>query len=448
MAGIGGMASSALVVRLINLPTESAPLMRFDSSIRLFDSARKLMPGGVSSPVRAISPHPFYTSRADGPYLWDCDGNRFIDYCLAYGPMILGHRHPAIRDAVADQMDRGWLYGTPSELEVRLAQRISAHYPSMERLRFVSSGTEATMAAIRVARGSTGRDMIIKIEGGFHGAHDSVLVKAGSGATTLGIPDSRGIPVDATKNTLQVPYNDPAALEAVLERNSSQIACLIMEPVLGNIGPVLPEKGYLQEVRRLTEKNDVLLIFDEVITGFRLSLGGAQELFGIKPDLTTLGKIIGGGFPIGVFGGRGDLMDHVAPGGAIYQAGTFNGSPVSLAAGLATLDVLEKEDTLHKLNRTAEGMRSALKEIVEDLGLDYSVVGIASMFKIFFGPEPHNYAQALKCDRTGYLQFFCRMLNSGIFLTPSQYETDFISAAHNQDVIETTLEAFRSCLKS
>jgi len=442
------MARSALIVRLINLPTESHPLMRFDYSIRLFDSARKLMPGGVSSPVRAISPHPFYTARADGPYLWDCDDNRFIDYCLAYGPMILGHRHPAIRQAVADQMDRGWLYGTPSELEVRLAERISSHYPSMERLRFVSSGTEATMAAIRVARGSTGRDLIIKIEGGFHGAHDSVLVKAGSGATTMGIPDSSGVPADAAKNTLQVPYNNTAALEEVLERNSGQIACLIMEPVLGNIGPVLPENGYLQKVRRLTEKNDVLLIFDEVITGFRLSLGGAQEFFGIKPDLTTLGKIIGGGFPIGIFGGRGDLLDQVAPGGAIYQAGTFNGSPVSLAAGLATLDVMEKEDTLSKLNRTSEEMRSALKEIVEDLGLDYSVVGIASMFKIFFGPEPHDYAQALECDRAGYLQFFRRMLNSGIFLTPSQYETDFISAAHTKDVIETTLEAFRTCLKS
>jgi len=398
--------------------------------------------------VRAISPHPFYTARADGPYLWDCDGNRFIDYCLAYGPMILGHRHPAIRDAVADQMDRGWLYGTPSELEVNLAGRISGHYPSMERLRFVSSGTEATMAAIRVARGSSGKDMIIKIEGGFHGAHDSVLVKAGSGATTLGIPDSQGVPADAVRNTLQVPYNDPAALEEVMEQFCGQIACLIMEPVLGNIGPILPEKGYLQEVRRLTEKNDILLIFDEVITGFRLSLGGAQELFGIKPDLTTLGKIIGGGFPIGVFGGRADLMDRVAPGGAIYQAGTFNGSPASLAAGLATLDVMEKENTLHKLNRMGAEMRSALKEIVEDLGLDYSVVGIASMFKIFFGPEPHDYAQALKCDRAGYLQLFRRMLNSGVFLTPSQYETDFISAAHTQDVIETTLEAFRSCLKS
>ncbi len=422
--------------------------MRFDSSIKLFDSAKKLMPGGVSSPVRAISPHPFYTARAEGPYLWDSDGNRFIDYCLAYGPMILGHRHPAIMRAVTDQMDRGWLYGTPCELEVRLAERISGLYPSMEQLRFVSTGTEATMAAIRVARGSTGRDKIIKIEGGFHGAHDSVLVKAGSGATTLGIPDSLGVPKDSTKNTLQVPYNDLDALEKVLKSFPGQIACLIMEPVLGNIGPVLPDKGYLQAVRQLTQEHDVLLIFDEVITGFRLSLGGAQELFGIKPDLTTLGKIIGGGFPVGVFGGRRDLMEKVAPSGGIYQAGTFNGSPVSLASGMATLDILEREDTLSKLNNTGNEMRKALKEMVDDLKLSYSVVGIASMFKIFFGPEPHNYAEALKCDRSGYLAFFRRMLGSGIFLTPSQYETDFISAAHSKEAIETTLEAFRSCLKS
>ena len=422
--------------------------MRFDSSIRLFDRAQKLMPGGVSSPVRAISPYPFYTARASGPYLWDNDGNRFIDYCLAYGPMILGHSHPAIKKAVTDQMDRGWLYGTPSELEVRLAERISGHYPSMERLRFVSTGTEATMAAIRVARGSTGRNMIIKIEGGFHGAHDSVLVKAGSGATTLGIPDSLGVPIEAAKNTLLVPYNDPVALENVLKRFTGQIACLIMEPVLGNIGPVLPENGYLQTVRRLTEENDVLLIFDEVITGFRLSLGGAQELYGIKPDLTTLGKIIGGGFPIGIFGGRADLMDNGGPSGAIYQAGTFNGSPASLAAGLATLDVMEKEDILKKLNLSGEMMRSGLEEIVEDLRLDCSVVGIASMFKLFFGQKPHDYAQALRCDRSRYLDLFHRMLNSGIFLTPSQYETDFISAAHTKEVIETTLEAFSCCLKN
>ena len=422
--------------------------MHLDSSQQLFDRAKELMPGGVSSPVRAISPIPFYTSRAAGPYLWDADGNQLTDYCLAYGPMILGHRHPVIIQAAREQMEKGWLYGTPSLLEVEAAARISRHYPSMEMLRFVSSGTEATMAAIRVARGFSGRDKIIKIEGGFHGAHDSVLIKAGSGATTLGTPDSGGVPEDTAKNTLQVPYNDPAALEAVLAAYPDQIAALIMEPVLGNIGPVLPEKGYLEGVRRITKEQDVLLIFDEVITGFRLALGGAQELYGIKPDLTTLGKIIGGGFPIGVFGGRRDILEQVSPRGGVYQAGTFNGSPVPLACGMATLDIMEKERVLEKLEARGEEMRRALQDILKDLDLPYSVVGIASMFKVFFGMEPHNYVQALRCDKKAYLDFFWRMLRLGVFLTPSQFETDFISFAHSPDVIQTTLEAFSSCLKS
>lgn len=422
--------------------------MHLDSSIRLFDRAKELMPGGVSSPVRAIPPNPFYTARSGGPYLWDADGNRLIDYCLAYGPMILGHSHPEIISAALEQMKQGWLYGTPSELEVKAARRISGLYPSMEMLRFVSSGTEATMAAIRVARGATGRDRIIKIEGGFHGAHDSVLIKAGSGATTLGIPDSGGVPADTAKNTLQVPYNDLEALESVLDAYPEEISCLIMEPVLGNIGPVLPENGYLEGVRRITKEHDVLLIFDEVITGFRLALGGAQERFGVKPDLTTLGKIIGGGFPIGIFGGRRDLMEQVAPQGKIYQAGTFNGSPVPLACGMATLDILERERILEKLEAKGEEMRKGLLEIVEDLKLGYSVVGIASMFKLFFGPTPHNYTEALRCDRAGYFSMFRRMLDLGIFLTPSQYETDFISAAHGPEEIQTTLEAFSRCLKA
>ena len=421
--------------------------MRFDSSLKLFEQARRLLPGGVSSPVRAISPYPFYTSRAEGPYLWDADGNRFIDYCLAYGPMILGHRHPLVEQAVRDQLEKGWLYGTPTELEVILAEKISRLYPSMEMLRFVSTGSEATAAALRVARGATGKDKIIKVEGGFHGAHDSVLVKAGSGATTLGIPDSKGVPVDTARNTLQVPFNDLAALEDVLLRFRGEIAGLIIEPVLGNIGPVLPEEGFLQGVRTLTEDHEVLLIFDEVITGFRLSLGGAQMHYGINPDLTTLGKIIGGGFPIGIFGGRRDLMEQVAPSGGIYQAGTFNGSPVPLAAGLKTLEVLERENLLERLNFRGEEMRRAIREMIEDLRLDYSVVGIASMFKVFFGPEPHSYAEALRCDKAGYLAFFRRMLSSGIFLTPSQYETDFMSAAHDEETTQATLEAFKSNLR-
>jgi len=405
------------------------------------------MPGGVSSPVRAISPYPFYVSRAEGPYLWDVDGKRLIDYCLAYGPMILGHRHPEIMKRVIEQLERGWLYGTPSELEIRLAERIVGHYPSIDMLRFVNTGTEATMAALRIARGYTGRDRIVKVEGGFHGAHDSVLVKAGSGATTLGIPDSLGVPKDTAKNTLQIPYNDLGAIEAALTEFDGEVAAVIMEPVLGNIGPILPEKGYLEGVRRLTRDHGVVLIFDEVITGFRLSLGGAQTFYNVVPDMTTLGKIIGGGFPIGVVGGKRELLEMVAPSGGIYQAGTFNGSPTSLAAGMATLDVLEKERVLEKLNSRGDELRKALSQIVEDLGLGYSVVGIASIFKIFFGDAPKDYVEALKCDKAGYLAFFRRMLKSGVFLPPSQFETNFLSAAHSEDVINQTLEAYKSNLR-
>ncbi len=421
--------------------------MSSDASSKLFEVAKRLMPGGVSSPVRAISPYPFYVSRAEGPYLWDVDGNKLIDYCLAYGPMILGHRNPVVMERVIDQLERGWLFGTPSELELRLAERIVGLYPSIDMLRFVSTGTEATMAALRIARGFTKRDRIVKVEGGFHGAHDSVLVKAGSGATTLGTPDSLGVPKDTAKNTLQVPYNDLGAIDAALSEFEGEVAAVIMEPVLGNIGPILPEKGYLEGVREITKDHDVLLIFDEVITGFRLSLGGAQSFYNVVPDLTTLGKIIGGGFPIGVVGGRRELMEMVAPSGGIYQAGTFNGSPTSLAAGMATLDVLERDRVLERLNSTGDGFRKALREIVEDIGHGYSVVGIASIFKIFFGDAPKNYVEALRCDKAGYFSFFKRMLNSGVFLPPSQFETNFISSAHSEDVINQTLEAYKSNLK-
>ncbi len=417
--------------------------MNLDTSIKLYERAKTLMPGGVSSPVRAIRPYPFYVKRAEGPYLWDLDGNRFIDYCLAYGPMILGHRNPEVLRRVVAQLENGWLYGTPTPLEVELAERITAHYPSIDMVRFVSTGSEATMAAIRIARGFTGREKIIKIEGGFHGAHDAVLVKAGSGATTFGVPDSKGVPADVAKNTILVPYNDLAAMEAALKKED--IAAVIMEPVLGNIGPILPLDGYLKGVRELTDEAGVLLIFDEVITGFRLALGGAQSYYGVSADITTLGKIIGGGFPIGVVGGRREIMENVAPQGGIYQAGTFNGSPVAMAAGLATLDVLEK--VLDKINEMGSYLRRGLSDIVEDMRLGYSVTGIASMFKIFFGPLPRNYQEALRCDKEGYLRFFWRMLEAGIFLTPSQYETDFLSASHDKEIVDKTLEAFKLYLK-
>ncbi|WMW22277.1 glutamate-1-semialdehyde 2,1-aminomutase [Methanolobus mangrovi] len=421
--------------------------MSLDKSRELYNKARTLLPGGVSSPVRAIKPYPFYTESASGSKITDIDGNEYIDYCLAYGPNILGHSHPQIKQAIVSQLDKGWLYGTPTELEVNLAEKIAGLYPSIDMLRFVSTGTEATMSALRAARGFTGKNKFIKIEGGFHGAHDAVLVKAGSGATTLGKPDSLGIPEDFTKNTLQIPFNDIEALTAVIEKNQDEVAALIMEPVMGNIGPVLPEGDYLKDVRKVTEENDVVLIFDEVITGFRLAMGGAQEYFGVTPDMTTLGKIIGGGLPIGVFGGKKEIIEMIAPSGSVYQAGTFSGSPASVAAGLTVLDVLEKEEVHKNLNATGDMMRSRLSELVADMGLDYNVVGIASMFKIFFGDKPLNYQDVLKCDKEGYLKFFFKMLESGVFLPPSQFETNFISTAHTEDDIEKTLLAYEANLR-
>jgi glutamate-1-semialdehyde 2,1-aminomutase len=421
--------------------------MSLDKSRELYKKARTLLPGGVSSPVRAIKPYPFYTESASGSIIRDIDGNEYIDYCLAYGPNILGHANPKIKAAIVAQLDKGWLYGTPTELEVNLAERIAGIYPSIDMLRFVSTGTEATMSALRAARGFTGRDKFIKIEGGFHGAHDAALVQAGSGATTLGKPDSLGVPADFTKHTLQVPFNDIEALTDVIERNKEDVAALIIEPVLGNIGPVLPEGDYLSDVRKVTEENDVVLIFDEVITGFRLAMGGAQEYYGVTPDMTTLGKIIGGGLPIGVFGGKEEIIEMIAPSGGVYQAGTYSGCPASVATGLAVLDVLEKEDVHRKLNATGDMLRARLTEIVDDLGLEYSVCGISSMFKIFFGDRPLNYREVLKCDKEGYLGFFFRMLDSGVFLPPSQFETNFLSTAHTEENIEKTLAAYEANLR-
>ena len=416
--------------------------LTFEKSRQMYEKAKILIPGGVSSPVRAIKPYPFYTASADGSKIRDIDGNEYIDYCMAYGPLILGHNHSIIKETIKSQLDKGWLYGTPTELEVTLAEKITGYYPSIDMLRFVSTGTEATMSALRLARGFTGRNKFVKIEGGFHGAHDAVLVKAGSGATTMGEPDSLGIPTDFTKYTLQSPYNDIEAMAGLIEKNKDDMAAVIIEPMLGNVGPVLPMTGYLKELRKLTLENDVLLIFDEVITGFRLAMGGAQEYFGVIPDITTLGKIVGGGLPIGVFGGRREIMEMISPSGAIYQAGTFSGSPCSMAAGITMLDYLKQENIHEKLNSTGNYLRDSLSKIVEDLGLDYNVCGIASMFKIFFGEEPRNYQEVLKCDQEGYLAFFHRMLESGIFLPPSQFETNFISAAHSKEDIENTLEVY------
>ena len=421
--------------------------MNTEKSRKLFEEAKKILPGGVSSPVRAIKPYPFYTKSANGSKITDINGNEYIDYVMGYGPLLLGHNHPAIKEAVIKQLSLGWLYGTPTELELALAKEIIKLYRSIEMVRFVSTGTEATMGALRAARGFTGKNKFIKIEGGFHGAHDAVLVKAGSGATTLGTPNSAGVPSDFTKNTLQVPYNDIEAMTKAIEAYKDDLAAVIMEPVLGNIGPILPEKGYLEDVRAVTEENDVVLIFDEVITGFRLAMGGAQEYYKVTPDMTTLGKILGGGFHIGTIGGKREIMEKISPAGPVYQAGTFNGSPVSMSAGLAVINTLKKERVHEKVNKSGEELRRALSEVIADLGLNYNVSGVSSMFKVFFGDMPYNYQDALKCDKEKFNIFFKKMISSGIFLPPSQFETNFLSLAHSQEDIDRTVEAYQRNLR-
>jgi glutamate-1-semialdehyde 2,1-aminomutase len=416
--------------------------MKLDDSKALYEEALTLMPGGVSSPVRAAKPFPFYARSGTGCHITDVDGNDYVDYCMGYGPLILGHQAAPVKEAIKKQLDAGWLYGTPCELEVRYAKKIKEYYPGMQMMRFVSTGGEATMSAIRAARGFTGKDMIMKIEGGFHGAHDGVLVKAGSGAATMSMPDSLGVPRDFTKHTLQVPFNDIAAMEAALDKNKGRVACVIMEPVMCNMGPILPGDGYLRAVRNATKEHGVVLIFDEVVTGFRMGMYGAQGYYGVEPDMTTLGKIAGGGLPIGIFGGKREIMEMVAPQGGVYQAGTFNGNPLSLAAGMAMVEYLDKNRVHLKLNEAGNALRQALAELLRRTGLDYSVSGAASMFQVFFGPKPENYRDALKCDKELYRKFWSRMLENGIFFPPSQFETCFLSAAHERCDIQATLRAF------
>jgi glutamate-1-semialdehyde 2,1-aminomutase len=400
----------------------------------LFGQAKTLMPGGVSSPVRAIKPYPFYTAHAEGSHLFTVDGTKLIDCCMAYGPLLLGHAHPEIKKAIAAQLEKGWLYGTPTPYEPEFARLITGDHPGMDMARFVSSGSEATMAAIRLARGFTGKSDIIKIEGGFHGAHDAVLVKAGSGATTMGVPDSAGVLADLVAHTRQLPYNDPEALEDMLAKNND-IAALIIEPVLGNIGPVIPEDGYLKDIREITKAHDVLLIFDEVITGYRLGIGGAQVKFGVRPDLTTLGKIIGGGLPIGAFLGRREIMSLVAPEGPVYQAGTFSGNPLSLTAGIATIRWLhDYPGTYADLEEKTRGIEESLAGKRKTGG---SFVRIGSMFKYFFRSKaPQNYTEVKECDTAAFTRFWQKMLARGIFLPPSQFETNFLSVAHTREDLE------------
>jgi glutamate-1-semialdehyde 2,1-aminomutase len=412
------------------------------NSSDLFALAKNLMPGGVSSPVRAIKPYPFYTAHASGSHLTTVDGSTFIDCCMAYGPLILGHAHPQIRESIETQLKDGWLFGTPCPLEPDFAKIITGDHEGMDMVRFVSSGSEATMAAIRLARGFSQKKDIVKIEGGFHGAHDAVLVKAGSGATTMGVPDSAGVLTDIVSHTRQVAYNDAEALEALLAAHDD-VAALIIEPVLGNIGPILPRDTYLQDIREITHAHDVLLIFDEVITGYRLGIGGAQKLYKVMPDITTLGKIIGGGLPIGAFGGRREIMEMVAPQGPVYQAGTFSGNPLSLTAGIATLQWLHDHPTIY---RDLEMMTRTLEESLDSVKSG-CFVRLGSMFKWFFRDEPpKNYRQVKECNTESFGLFWRQMLDKGVFLPPSQFETNFLSSVHSDHDLTTLSQAYQQCL--
>lgn len=413
-----------------------------ERSRSLFEQAKTLIPGGVSSPVRAFPPHPCYIKSGNGSRITDVDDNEYIDYCMGYGPLILGHAHPKVIDAIKSQAEIGTLYGAPIEMELEYARLINEHYPSMEMIRFVNSGTEATMHAIRLARGYTGRKKIIKVEGAFHGSHDAVLVKAGSGATTHSAPDSAGVPEEVTRNTLIVPFNDPEAIITSIRANRDEVAAMILEPVIGNAGPILPKDGYLEQLREIATAEDILLIFDEVITGFRLAMGGAQEYYHVKSDITTLGKVAGGGMPIGIFGASEDIMKKISPSGNVYQAGTFSGNPMSLAAGIETVKQLALIGH-ETLDANGERMREGLEAILNEFHVRYRVSGIGSMFQVFFTTgEVNDYRDAKRCDTTLFMKVFHKMLENGVYLPPSQFETNFLSTAHTEADVDETVNAF------
>jgi len=424
--------------------------MRNERSKALFSRAKALMPGGVNSPVRAfrgVGGEPVFFERGEGCALFDVDGNRYVDYVGSWGPLILGHAHPAIVDAVARAAHQGTSFGAPHAGEVELAERICRAIPSVEKVRLVSSGTEATAAAVRLARGATGRDRILKFEGCYHGAADSFLVKAGSGVETLGLPDSPGVPAALAALTLTAPFNDLPALERLFEREGSRLACAIVEPVVGNMGVLPPRPGYLQGLSTLCRRHGALLIADEVMTGFRLAPGGAQERFGFSADLTTLGKVIGGGLPVGAYGGRRELMAQIAPEGPVYQAGTLSGNPLAVAAGIACLTELSKPGSFERLETTSKKLSEELAGLAKRAGVPLTINRVGSMWTAFFTEGPvFDYASAKKSDAAKFGRFFHRMLERGVYLPPSQFEAAFCSLAHTDADLETTLEAAKSAL--
>jgi glutamate-1-semialdehyde 2,1-aminomutase len=424
-----------------------------NSSETLFEQAIQIIPGGVNSPVRAfkaVNATPLFIDRGTGSKLYDVDGGEYIDYVASWGPMILGHAHPEVVAAIQKTTERGTSYGAPTKMEVEMAQRLVDAFPSMDMVRMVSSGTEATMSAIRLARGYTGRDRIIKFEGCYHGHADSLLVKAGSGMATFSIPGSPGVPPALAELTITLPYNDIASVRSVVEKYKDELACIIVEPVAGNMGVVLPKAGFLEELREITRRYNILLIFDEVITGFRLTYGGFQTLSGIDPDLTCLGKIIGGGLPVGAFGGKRKIMEALAPSGPVYQAGTLSGNPVAMSAGLATLKILERNRNGYaELDKKTSSLCMALKECFDHADVPVRLNRIGSMFTAFFTPdEVYDYTSAIKSDTKRFAGYFKGMLSRGINLAPSQFEASFLSFAHTDEDTKRTVDACAETLKT
>jgi glutamate-1-semialdehyde 2,1-aminomutase len=418
--------------------------MDYSISRKLFEQAKKVIPGGVNSPVRAcrsVGCDPVFISRASGSALWDADGNEYIDFVSSWGPMILGHAHPQIIEAIGAAAAFGTSFGAPTPREIDLASMVVEALPSVEKVRFVNSGTEATMSAVRLARGYTGKRGVVKFDGCYHGHADSFLVKAGSGVLTLGIPGSPGVPEDIVKHTLSIPYNDILVLEKTLRDKAPDIACVIVEPVAGNMGCVPPNSGFLEKLRSLTHELGIILIFDEVITGFRLGYGGAQIYYNITPDLTCLGKIIGGGLPVGAYGGRVEIMDCIAPDGPVYQAGTLSGNPLAMAAGIATLKILQKPGFYEQLNARAGRFAEGLAAVAKRTGIDICLNCVESMSTAFFTNTPvTDFETAMLADTKRYAQHYRQMLSNGIYLAPSQFEVAFISAAQSDDHLDKALK--------
>ena len=424
--------------------------MEFKNSQTLFERALKIIPGGVNSPVRAcksVGADPLFIERADGCLIYDADGNRYIDYIGSWGPMILGHRHPAVIEAISDALGRGTSFGAPTDLEIQLAEMVVEAVASVEVVRMVNSGTEAAMSAVRLARGITGRDLIIKFDGCYHGHADTLLVAAGSGVATLGIPGSPGVPEDVARHTLSLPYNDVQAIKQVMDEKGSQVACVIVEPVAGNMGLVPPQPGFLPTLRELTEKNGALLIFDEVMTGFRVAYGGAQALYGITPDLSCFGKVIGGGLPVGAYGGKKEIMSQIAPQGSVYQAGTLSGNPIAMAAGIATLEQLKKEGFYETLAENSTRLTTGLADAAKKAGIPAQADNVGSMLGLFFSDQRvTSFDDAKKCDLEMFSAFYQGMRQGGVYIAPSQFEVLFLSAAHTQEAIDATLSVAEQVL--